>query len=336
MISCGTKSIFLNFNRVLVAVCMLSAGFSQTAAPRAIHPASPEPPLLDRTYHAGEVLAYDMRGVNEGRSYEAHARGIVKKNPAGEFYEEYQWSNLTREGSPVALPPANNRFRQVVSLEPLYQVSIPDFGQVPPLVGPILDFLTFYVDLQLAERQGLHLKAGDHAYVKSEGANSWADGRYVTLGEDSVDFDLTVKEVNTSDHTATLLVKHVPPENPAIKLPAKWMNEPVTEARNNWVEVHKNEQGTFVAAVGLETFDVVIRIDLADGKILSASMDNPVHTVERECTDEALTICTKAKPHDILRQIELRLRAVNSGRHPGAEISREKRSTRSLRFLPLS
>jgi hypothetical protein len=52
---------------------------------------------------------------------------------------------------------------------------------------------------------------------------------------------------------------------------------------------------------------VEIKVSTADGKILSATMDNPVKTIERTCEDAALTKCGDAKPHDILRKIDITL-----------------------------
>jgi hypothetical protein len=46
---------------------------------------------------------------------------------------------------------------------------------------------------------------------------------------------------------------------------------------------------------------------LTDGKILSATIVNPLQTIERECEDAALTKCGDPKPHPISRQIELSL-----------------------------
>jgi hypothetical protein len=43
------------------------------------------------------------------------------------------------------------------------------------------------------------------------------------------------------------------------------------------------------------TIDAEIVLTLADGKTLSATTDNPVQTVERQCTDAALTSCGAAK-----------------------------------------
>src|SRR5947209_7514860 len=263
--------------------------------------------ILERHYRVGETLNYVMKGVNEGRRYEAHATAVVKREAEGTFFEEYTWTSLAMNGANVALPPQAADFHQEVSLALDYGMSIPDFGKVPVLVGPVLDLMTFYVDLQLAARQGTLAHPGDHAYVKAGGANSWADGRYVLEGEDSLDFDITLEKVNTAEHVAELLVKHVPPAQPGITVPVEWMRKRVADTPNNWMEVHKDDKGKYVAAEGKETFDVHIQVDLSDGKILSATMNNPVDTIERTCSDEYLMECDEAKPHHILRQIELTL-----------------------------
>lgn len=292
---------------VTLSVLMGRTSFSAAEVmPQKQPKARPASPLM-RRYRLGETLSYVMKGVNQGRRYEARANGIVKRDPAGTFYEEFRWSDLAINGKTATLPSANDNFRQLVSLAPDYNMSLPDFGQVPELIGPVLDFLTFYVDLQLAARQGTLIKRGDHAIVKVGGANSWADGRYIVLGEDSLDFDLTLESVSQSDGVAVLSVTHVPPDKPGIKLPADWMTKPVSDTPNNWVEVHKNDRGMYVAAVGKETFDVRIKVSLSDGKILSATMENPVETIERECSDAALQQCGEAKPNHILRQIEMHL-----------------------------
>jgi len=263
--------------------------------------------ILERRYRVGETLNYVMKGVNEGRRYEATAKAVVKRNTEGSYFEEFTWTGLTMNGKNVPLPPEASNFFQDVSLALDYGMSIPDFGKVPMLVGPVLDLMTFYVDLQLAARQGTLGHPGDHAFVKVGGANSWADGRYVLEGEDSLDFDITLEKVNTAEHVAELLVKHVPPAQPGITVPVEWMRKRVADTPNNWMEVHKDDKGKYVAAVGKETFDIHIQVDLSDGKILSATMNNPVETIERTCSDENLTECDEAKPHHILRQIELTL-----------------------------
>jgi hypothetical protein len=166
--------------------------------------------------------------------------------------------------------------------------------------------LTFYSDLWLAIQQSGLKRLGDHAYVKVGTPAPWADGNYVTLGEDSIDFDLILKELNNSTQIATLLVRHVPPAQPKVKLPAPWMQTPVADSPNNWVQV-SNQAGKYIAAVGKETFDVEIKIGLKDGKILSATLDNLVQARHRECSDAALLDCGLSVDPAIHRQIELHL-----------------------------
>ncbi len=263
--------------------------------------------LLSRRYREGERLAYRMKAVNEGRRYEVRARGVVKKDSAGKYIEEYGWSDWISDGAPLTLPPAGLEFRQILSLDPDATPPIPDLTKVPPrLIGPITDMMTFYVDLWLAVRSGKVNQAGDHLYHQHGTPASWADGNYTVLGEDSIDFDITLTDVDKSNRVATVMVRHVVPKQPKVKLPADWMREPVAGTPNNWVNVVKKD-GKYVAAVGKETFDVEIKVSLVDGKILSGTMDNPVIARERDCTDAALASCSDPRPHEIRRRIEIAL-----------------------------
>lgn len=295
--------------RILVAIFVFVGGLGAMAAHKTVllrdQAASADSGLLSRHYRGGEKLSYDMKGTYDERgsvqSYEARADGVVKKDVAGNFYEEYQWSDLSWNGHPVPIPAANAQFRQIVSLDPgakgSFPVHPPDVRRAPPgLIGPILDFMTFYVDLGMAIRHGLG-HAGDHVYVKFGRPVSWAAGEGAVLGESSIDFDITLQDVDRSTNTATLLVRHVPPSESQVQLPAEWMRTPVVDTPNNWVSVTKSASGKYVAAVGKETFDVLIRTSLTDGRILSATMDNPVEVLERECDDAALTIC--GAPHPV-------------------------------------
>src|SRR5262249_9791925 len=124
--------------------------------------------------------------------------------------------------------------------------------------------------------------------------------------QDSIDFDITLSEENAKDGTAKLVVRHVPPLRPQIPLPSKWMEAPVADTANNWVEVSKLENGKYLAEIGKETFDVEIAVSLGDGKILRATMDNPVVVYARECSDSALTECGEAEHYQIRRQIDLK------------------------------
>jgi hypothetical protein len=290
--------------KILAAVLLIciTAGLLPAQAP------SNDQNVLLRRYHEGEKLTYQMKGVNEAWHYEIQADGVVIKDSASTYYEEYRWSNLISDNQKAVLSPATLDMRQQVTLDPNHNPSFPNLANVDlRLIGPVTDMLTFYADLLLAEKTGQLKRAGDHFYFKRGTPNSWADGNYVTLGEDSIDFDFTLKEVNKADNTAILIIRHVPPEKPEVKLPADWMHKPVADTPNNWVQIQKTKDGQYLAAAGKETFDVEIKLSLADGKILSATIDNPLQTIERECEDVTLTKCGDPKPHPIRRQIELTL-----------------------------
>lgn len=260
--------------------------------------------LLLRRYHDGEKLTYRMKAVNEGQHYEATAAGVVKADSSGHHFEEYAWSDLVRNDKPVSMPPSD--FRQSLSLDPTQIPAIPDLSKVyPGLIGPILDFMTFYSDLWLAIREGGLEKAGDH-FTHTGPISSWADGTRVILGQEIINFEISLIAVDRNSGIATLEVRHVPPTPSPLQFPANWMAAPVVDTQNNWVQIAK-ANGKYVAAVGKETFDVELKIRLDDGAILSGSLGNIVETQERDCTDAAVMKCGDARPHRIERQIEIAL-----------------------------
>jgi len=251
-----------------------------------------------------------MTGVNQSRSanlfYEAHAEGAVSKTPSGVFVENLAWTELHLGGEQVHLSPASRAFREPLSLSPGSRLSIPDLRPVQPgLIAPITDLLTFYADLKIAMNQKGLLRAGDHVYFKYGAPDSWSDGKRIILGQDAVDFDITLQSIDRANQTATLVVRHVPPAQPQIKFPAAWMTAPVSASANNWVQVEKGSDGKYVAGVGHETFSVAIKVALQTGKILSATMSNPVEISERKCNDAALADCAPPDRYHISRQISL-------------------------------
>ena len=270
--------------------------------------ASPSP--LTRQYREGERLVYRMTASNRDRVrttvYAATARGVVKRNSAGTFYEEYEWSDIVWNKAPFDLPEANRGFRQLLSLAPNYTPALPDFSALHPrLVGPTADLMTFYSDVWLAMRQPSLRQTGDRVRINHGDASSWADGSRIVLGEDSIDFDIALGEASTATGTRELTVRHVPPEQPKIRIPAEWMRTPAADIPNNWVQVNKLGDGRYIASVGKETFDAQIRLSVANGKIVSADLENPVDVFERECKDEALTQCGEGVRYRILRQIQI-------------------------------
>lgn len=265
---------------------------------------------LARVYRAGDVLSYRMQARNQDLEgtlrYEATARVDIQKNAAGQFVEAITWSDYVRNGKAVPLSQSCRDFRQILSRSPGWVPSLPNLAEVRQLEGPVLDLLTFYVDLFMASLTNLS-RAGDHRYFPVPITNSWATGGAFLIAEDSIDFDMTLQAVDPVKQVATLLVKHVPPQQARVKLPAAWMKVPVSDTPNNWVQVSKQADGTFLAEVGKESFEVVIRLGLSDGKILSAVMDNPVDVHRRICRDAALVESGEPLRYKIHRHIELAL-----------------------------
>jgi hypothetical protein len=290
---------------LIFCVAPVSVGAQSAAAPAAAPmPANP----LHRQYQEGETLAYKMTGTNENWHYTVRAEGTVKKNDKGAYVEEYRWTDMTSDGKPYTMSPAMADFRQKLSLDPNAMPSVPDLTKVDPkLIGPITDLMTFYVDLWLPAKLGVVKKPGDHFYFKLGTPSSWADGTHVLVGVSSIDFDFTLKSVDAATGTAILEVKHVPPAKPQIPLPGAWMQTPVADTANNWVEVVNRPDGKIDASVGQENFTVDLTVSVADGKILAGTMDNVVKTIERTCNDQALTQCGAPVPHTIERKIEIEI-----------------------------
>jgi hypothetical protein len=117
---------------------------------------------LQRQYHEGDALVYRMNGVNEAWHYSVEGKGVVKKDAAGAFFEEYQWGKMESDGQAMALRVDSDAFRQRLSLDPNQIPSPPDVSKVDPkLIGPVMDFMTFYADLWLANKLGQLTHAGD-------------------------------------------------------------------------------------------------------------------------------------------------------------------------------
>jgi hypothetical protein len=283
---------------LILGVCIIAA------AP----PAGSLAPLVH--FQQNDTIVYTMHGINAGRSttthYDARAQGVVQQDPAGNFFVEFAWTQMNIEGAPLAFSPATAAFRQRVSIDPGYRFGIPALNVVQPnLIGPITDLLTFYADMQVAMRQTDLRRAGDHAYFKFGMPVSWADGTYTILGQEAIDFDVTLQTIDQKTQMATLVVRHVPPAEAAFTLPVDWMRPAVGSLPNNWVEVQKAPGGKYAAEVGQETFVDTIHVSLARGRIVSASMDNPVDVFARDCDDAALTVCGPPIRYRIRRQITL-------------------------------
>jgi hypothetical protein len=305
----GTQSVCACSVTLAMLVIAGAVSLQSQQAARTNDPTLSRP--LARQYQVGEKIAYTISCINHARAktteYEARAEGAVQKDAAGVFVEQLSWTDLEINADQLRLSAASRAFHEPLSLAPGAKLSIPPLNNVQPdLIGPIADLLTFYADVKIAMNQKTLLHPGDHAYVKYGAPNSWADGKRVVAGEESIDFDVKLQSIDQANGYATLVVRHVPPAQPQIKLPAAWMTERVGDTANNWVQVEKTSDGKYIAGVGEETFDVQIQVALATGRILSALMENPVQVEERACSDAALTACGSPEHYTIHREINLR------------------------------
>jgi hypothetical protein len=258
--------------------------------------------LLARRYVEGDRANYVMHGTDNGTTYEVGVTSTTRRNANG-FLDELTWSNLTVDGQPRPLSPVAQGTRLIVTTEGAMPFQPPDLSSVDRLLGPITDAMTFYADLFLARRLALG-QPGDRRVFHNAPVASWADGRTILTGEDHVDFDLLFKEIDRASGVGVLLIKHMPPDEPKIRLTADWMRVRVADTANNWVMVTKLPGG-YSASVGKETFDVELRVSLAEGRLVSATLDNPVVATTRECADETLTQCSTARPISIVRRVTM-------------------------------
>src|SRR5262245_9891203 len=184
-----------------------------------------QPPneLLRRRYVEGQRLEYLMTADNNGSQYEVRIAATTVKKSDGSFVEELAWSGYLANGKPRPLSPSAEAFRLTVTLDGGAPFVMPDWSKLAGLVGPVADVLNFYADQFLAIHQGALRQPGDRFVYPTDIVPSWADGTSVVLGQDHVHFDLTLTSVDSAREQATLLIKHVPPAEPKIKIPADWM-----------------------------------------------------------------------------------------------------------------
>jgi len=262
------------------------------------------PSFLMRRYTDGERVSYLMKGSENETSYAVRMTATTATRTDGQFFESLAWSDAKVDGQPRSLSSAAQQFRLAVTTEGVMPFALPDLSKAEGLIAPVTDAMTFYVDLFLARHQGGLRQPGDRATYHNPTVASWADGRTVLVGEDHVDFEIVVGDVDRAAGVAVLLIKHVPPAAPAIRLNADWMRAPVANTPNNWVMVSKNGNG-YTASVGKETFDVELRVAIADGRLLSATLHNPVTAITRECADQTLMQCGPAHPSPVLRRVTM-------------------------------
>ncbi len=275
-----------------------------------------------REYKEGEIFYYKMDALNDGRRYQAISRHKVEKTEDGKYFEKISWIYLKHDGSEIDLSPMKD-FEQILSLDKSFEFVIPDITKIKTelrrfMAGPVFDLMTFYVDLnpRLYFEKLDSLESGTPTRFPYNRPSSWADGFFNVLGEDCLDFVVTLQRYGADN--LCLRVEHVPPEaNLNINLPEEWMKKPVVKGKeNNWVQVTKSgKPDEYFVAFGYEYFDVHLFLDKENGMIKYAQMYNPVerlNLISRKIgiNDNIVTSiedCSPATPQHTFRNVSIEL-----------------------------
>ena len=83
------------------------------------------------------------------------------------------------------------------------------------------------------------------------------------------------------------------------------MRKPAVDGPNNWTQVRRTPAGKYVASIGREVVNATFVLDTRDGRVVTATLDNPVEVFERECDDFALARCGEPVRYRVFREVEL-------------------------------
>jgi hypothetical protein len=200
-----------------------------------------------------------------------------------------------------------------ISLDPNGPLEIPSLNLVPPsMVANVTDLNAFYV--AISPQAGIRQlkQVGDHYDGKSV-RGDWGGTPGTPTGEDCVQLrlELTGLSATTANVKTTFLPSPLGCEGFSFK--TAWMVPPVSgTTANNFQEVtHSGKK--FDVMWGQEEFTINSVIDRSSGKILSATMENPLHLKLKAGCDQNLENCIKmadgtdSAPVLIQRTIELKL-----------------------------
>ena len=183
---------------------------------------------------------------------------------------------------------------------PMHRVST---DAVPELEGPVDDLLNFLVDLSAGVGVSQLHAPGDTRAMANPVSGDFS-GATVPLGRDFILLTTTLKSLDKD--RAEFQSSYQPPHGVGLPPYRPWMSEPVCGGPNNFQIVQKQGPG-FVALWGCESFVVDTVVERSDGRMLSASMVNPLSLKGRFCQDAALTACTNIPDVHIERHVELKL-----------------------------
>lgn len=266
---------------------------------------STAPFTYKRVYTNGQITRYSYTEQDAGstarRSATAELTTVVVNGVGSEIV---RWVALQEKTGHDLSAQARGFSAYNLSLDPrsapLQRVST---QEVPELEGPVDDLLNFFVDLSPGVGVARLHAAGD-SYTMAQPVSGDFSGAAVPLGRDLILLTTTLKRVDATQ--AEFQSSYQPPAGTGLPPYRPWMSAPVCgTAPNNFQTVEKQGPG-FLALWGCESFVIDTIVDRLDGRIVSATMVNPLSLQGKFCQDAALTACSPIPDVHIERHVEIK------------------------------
>jgi hypothetical protein len=289
-------------------ICFLLA-FGGTAC------AGTAPQTFHRDYAPGESYRYKMvRTYEENGAFkrEEIAESLHEVPEEGPPRERISFTSLTKRTAE-----GTEDLSAAIAKFPAYETSVsatsnPELSALPDLkgwdmgvVGPVTDLHTFLI--AVSHQVGADkISEPGQTYTTGEAAKaSWANGENIPVGEDCIQISITLLE--STDDRATYETRFMPPTEACLTPLKPWMEAPVVEGTPNNFQ-QQMMMGPMAAAMwGREQFVITSTIRRSDGRILSATMDNPLTLMLKVGCDPNLDSCKHELPMAIHRKLKLEL-----------------------------
>lgn len=270
-------------------------------------------PDFGRKYRNGESYRYELT-TEYYQNSEWKSRTVavceltVQTDSSGIPYESLQWLSQrsitardTLDESAMALRVKPYR----ISLHPNGPLELPVITE-PGMTGAITDFHTFYVAIHKKTGVDRLQKQGDTYQLPAPVKGNFGNGKTIVKGEDCITISGRLMEVKATE--VTIQTDFLPPQQPCLDYYLPAFSRPVSgDTLNNIQMIMVAGAGKLNLQFGKERFDIISRINIADGMLLEADMTNELQLRLKVNCNESLQDCQAELPWHIYRTIRLRL-----------------------------
>jgi hypothetical protein len=264
-----------------------------------------------RKYRTGERYQYRIttesirNGKPTGNSVAVSEHNVLADSVG--FSERIRWiEKKIYEGDSILNN--DNIARQVaeykVSLDRSGKVLLPSLD-IPGMVGEITDLNTFYVAVSPA-LNAQKLTARQKVIKNPETREgNFADNKHILYGKDC----MIVTQELLGESGAYIEVKTVfsPPGNSCMRLLADSLVKPDTNDSFNFQMIQKGQNGKVNYFWGVESFEIVSKIEKQTGKIIEAAMVNELNLKMLYNCDPDIKRFDAELPVSIKRKVYLKL-----------------------------